>query len=131
MCGIISRPVAATGWSVRLIGRIIFQRNGLYGLVVEFGEPLALWVALCVAITTIFFFSVEHFVPSAVERILRGLKPLLLLLQAPRGGNKPSMEVLLFQVFFRDDECIVRTVLLFGGRLMRFTLSIVVIEHWF
>ena len=80
MCGIISRPVAAAGWSVRLIGRIIFQRDGLYGLIVEFGQQLALWVALCVAIIAIFLFSVEYFVSFVVERILRGLKPLLLLL---------------------------------------------------
>ena len=53
-----------------------------------------LWIALCVATATILFFSVEHFVPSTVECILRGLKPLLLLLQAPRGGDKPSMDVL-------------------------------------
>ena len=126
MCGIIDHPVAATGWSVRLIGHIVFRRNGLYGLIVEFGQQLALWVALCVAIVAIFFFSVEHFVPSTVERILCGLKPLLLLLQAPRGGNKPSMEVLLFQVFFRDDECIiVRTVLLFGDSLVNFTLGVI------
>ena len=52
------------------------------------------------ATATILFFSVEHFVPSTVERILRGFKPLLLLLQAPRGGNKPSVEVLSFQTFF-------------------------------
>ena len=63
-----------------------------------------------------------------VERILRGLKPLLLLLQAPRGGNKPSMEVLLFQEFLWDDECIiVRSVLLSGDRLVNFTLGIGVI----
>ena len=93
MCGIISRPVAATGWSFRLIGR--FRLNGLYGLIVEFRQQLALWIALCLVIATIFLFSVKHLVPSAIERILRGLKPLLLLLQAPRDGNKPSLEVLL------------------------------------
>ena len=73
MCGIISRPVAATMWSVGLIGRFIFQLDGLYSLVVEFGQQLALWVALCVVIATIFFFSVEHFVPSAVVRVLPAL----------------------------------------------------------
>ena len=54
--------------------------NGLYSLVVEFRQQFALWIAICVAIATVFFFSVKHFVPFAVERILRGLKPLLLLL---------------------------------------------------
>ena len=78
MCGIISRLVTAMGWSVRLIG--CFWLNGLYGLVVEFGQQLALWIALCVTIAAVFLFSVEHFVPPAVERILHGLKPLLLLL---------------------------------------------------
>ena len=83
------------------------------------------------ATTTILFFSVEHFVPSTVERILRGLKPLLLLLQTPRGGNKPSTEVLLFQVPFRDYVCIVlRTVFLSGERLMSFILGVAVIGQW-
>ena len=77
------------------------------------------------ATATILFFGVEHFVPSTVERILRGLKPLLLLLQTPRGGNEPSMEVILFQVSFRDDVCIlVRTVFLSGERLMSSILSV-------
>ena len=116
----------ATRRSVRLIGR--FRLDGLYGLVVEFGQQLALWVALCVAIATVFFFSVEHFIPSAVERILRGLMPLLLLLQAPRGGDKPSVEVLLFQVPLRDDECIVvRTVLLSGDKFMSFIFAVTMI----
>ena len=79
------------------------------------------------AAATVLFFSVEHFAPSTFERILRGLKPLLLLLQTPRGGNKPSTEVLLSQVPFRDDVCIlVRTVFLSGGRLMSFILGVAV-----
>ena len=40
------------------VGHIILWRNGLYGLIVEFGQQLALWVALCVAIVAVFFFSV-------------------------------------------------------------------------
>ena len=76
-----------------------------------------------------FSFGVQHLIPSSVERILRGLKPLLLLLQAPRGGHKPSVEVLLFQVFFRDECVVVRTVLLSGGGLMSSTLGIAVIER--
>ena len=63
-----------------------------------------------------------------VERILRGLKPLLLLLQAPSGGHKPSVEVISFEACFRDDECvIVRTVLLSQGSLMSSSLGITVI----
>ena len=57
-----------------------FRLNGLYGLVVEFELQLALWIALCVAIATVFLCSVKHFVPSTVEHVLRNLKPLLLLL---------------------------------------------------
>ena len=79
---------------------------------------------------TVLFFSVEHFVPSTVERILCGLMPLLLLLQTPRGGNKPSMEVLLFQVPSGDDVCIVvRIVFLSGERLMSFILGVAVIAQ--
>ena len=56
VCGIISRPVTAMGRSFRLISR--FSLNGLYGLIVEFGQQLAFWVALCVVIVAIFSFSV-------------------------------------------------------------------------
>lgn len=131
MCGIISRSVSATGWSVRQIGRIVLRWNGRDSLVAEFGQQLAFWVALCVAITAVYFDSVEHFVPFVVERILRGFKPLLLLLQDPRGGNKPSVEVLLFQMLFWDDVCIiVRIVLLSGDRFISFVFGIVVIGQW-
>ena len=78
VCSVISHLVMATGWSVHLIDR--FRLNGLYGLVVEFGQQLVLWIALCVTVAAVFFFCFKHFVPPAVERILRGLKPLLLLL---------------------------------------------------
>ena len=78
VCGIISRLVMAMGLWVRLIGR--FRLNGLNGLVIKFGQQLALWIALCLTITTVFLFSVKPLVPSVMERILRGLKPLLLLL---------------------------------------------------
>ena len=83
------------------------------------------------ATATVLFSSVQHFVPSTDKRILRGLKPLFLLLKTPRGGNKPSVEVLLFQVPFRDDVCIViRTILLFGDGLMISTLGVAVIGQW-
>src|SRR4051812_36446569 len=115
MCGLVSRPIVATRWSIRLIGRFILQLGRLYGLIIELRQQLVLWIALCMATTTILFFSVEHFVPSTVERILRGLKPLLLLLRTPCGGNKPSTEVLLFH----DPVCVVvRTVFLSGERFM-------------
>ena len=70
-------------------------------------------------IVATFPFGVQHLIPSSVERILRGLKPLLLLLQAPRCGQEFSAEVILFRMFFRDDERIIdRTVLFFGGSQM-------------
>ena len=131
MCGVISRFVSATRWPVWQIGRIFFRRNGHDSLVVEFGQQLTFWVALCLAITAVSFLSVEHFIPSVVERILRGFKPLLLLLQAPRGGNKSVVEVLLFQLFFWDDVCIaVRTVLLSRDRFISFVFGIAVIGQW-
>ena len=83
------------------------------------------WVALCLAITVVSFLRVKHFIPYVAECILRGFKPLLLIIQAPRGGNKSLVEVLLFQVFFRDDEfIIVWTILFSGDRLLNFTLGI-------
>ena len=77
MCGVSGCSVAATKWFVWPTGRIVLQWNGL---IVEFWQQLALWIALCVATAAVLFFSVKHFFPAAVERILRGLKPLLLLL---------------------------------------------------
>ena len=72
-----------------------------------------------------------YFVPLDVERILCDLDPLLLFLQAPRCGNKPSAEVPLFQVRFRDDVCIfIRTVFLPRGGLMRFILGVAVFGRW-
>ena len=52
---------------------------------------------------------------------------MLLLLQTPRCGNKPSAEVLLLQVRFRDDVCIfVRAIFFPRGGLMRFILGVAV-----
>ena len=68
-----------------------------------------------------------YFVPPAIERILCNLEPLLLFLQAPRCGNKPSTEVFLLQVRFRDDVCIfVRTVFFPRRGLMRLILGVAV-----
>ena len=127
MCGPVSRPIVATRGSIRLVGRFILRLCRLYGLIIKLRQQLALWIALCVVTSTILFFVVEHFVPPAVECILFGLKPLLLLLQTPHCGNKPSAEVLLLQVRFRDDVCIfVQTVFLPRGGLMRFILGVAV-----
>ena len=77
--------------------------------------------------STILFFIVEHFVPPAVECILCGLKPLLLFLQAPRCGNKPSVEVLLLQVCVQDDGCIIaRTVFFPRWGLMMLIFGVIV-----
>ena len=54
MCGISSCSIAVMKWLVRPIGRIVLRQNGL---IVEFWQQLALWVALCVVIIAIFFFS--------------------------------------------------------------------------
>ena len=72
-----------------------------------------------------------YFVPLAVERILCNLESLLLFLQAPRCGNKPSAEVLLLQVCFRDDACIfVRTVFFPRRGLMRLIFGVIVFGRW-
>ena len=54
-----------------------------------------------------------YFVPLAVERILCDLEPLLLFLQASRCGSKPSAEVLLLQVCFRDGGCLIVRIVFF------------------
>ena len=69
-----------------------------------------------------------YFVPLAVKRILCDLEPLLLFLQAPRCGNKPSAEVFLLQVRFQDDVSIfLRTVFFPIRGLMRLILGVVVV----
>ena len=68
-----------------------------------------------------------HVVLPAIERILCELEPLLLFLQAPRCGNKPSVEVLLLQVCFLDDACIFVRASSFPRRgLMRLILGVIV-----
>ena len=107
MCGVVSRSVSTTRWSAWLIGRIVIWWYGRNSIIVEFGQQFAFGVAPCLVIAAVFFLSVEHFVPSIIERILCGFKLLLRLLQAPRGGDKSLVEAFLFQLFFQDDECIV------------------------
>ena len=59
-----------------------------------------------------------------------GFKLLLLLLQAPRGGDKSLVEVLLFQLLLWDDECLVIPIaLLFGDRLVIGVFGIAVIRQ--
>ena len=84
---------------------------------------LALWIAIFMVASTILC----YFVPPAVERILCDLEPLLLFLQDPRCGNKPSAEVFLLQVRFRDDACIFVWTAFFPRRgLMRLILGVIV-----
>ena len=80
MCGISGCSIAAMKWLVWPNGRIVLWRNELCSLIVEFGQQLAFWVALCVAIVAAFSFSVEHLIPSSAERVLHDFKPLLLLI---------------------------------------------------
>src|SRR3954469_12961071 len=54
MCGIVSRPIAAMRWTIWLIDRFILRLCGLYGLIIELGQHLALWIDLCVATATNF-----------------------------------------------------------------------------
>ena len=130
VCGIISRFMSTTRWSAWLVGHIVIRRYGRNSIVVEFGQQFAFGVALCLAITAVFFLSVEHFVPFVIECIMCGFKPLLLLLQAPRSGDKSLLEAFLFHLFFRDDECIViQTVLPFGDRLISGVFGISVIRE--
>ena len=100
MRDVISCSVSTTRWSVLLVVRTVVRRYGRYSLIIEFRQQFTFGIALCLAITAALFLSVEHFVPSIIERILCGFKPLLLLLQAPCSGDKPSMEALLFRLFF-------------------------------
>ena len=80
VCNIVSPSVSTMRWSVWLVGRIVIRRYGRYSLIVEFGQQFTFGIALCLAITAVFFLSVEHFIPSVIERILCSFKPLLLLL---------------------------------------------------
>ena len=77
---IASHSVSSTRWSVRLVGSIVLRQYRRNSLVVEFGQQFTLRIAPCLAIAAIFFVSVQHFIPSIIERILSGFKPLLLLL---------------------------------------------------
>ena len=53
------------------------------------------------------FFGCQDISPSVDEQILFGLKLLLFLFQAPRGGDELSLEAFLFEGFLWDDEVIV------------------------
>ena len=62
------------------------------------------------------FLGCQDFCPSVCEQVLISLKLLLLLLQAPRGGNKPALEVLLLRGVLGHAELVIAEAnLVFGG----------------
>ena len=68
-----------------------------------------LWVAFARVFESVFLSS-QDLGPSVVERILFGLKLLLFLFQASRGGNELSLEAFLFKGFLWKDEIFVAIV---------------------
>ena len=83
--GLVSRFIPATGWPV---SRLAF-------------EPI--------------FLGCQDFSPSICEQVLISLELLLLLLQAPRRGNKPALEaLLLYGVFGYAELVVVEGNLVFG-----------------
>ena len=63
------------------------------------------------------FFGSQDLGPSVVERILFGLKLLMFLFQASRGGDELSLEAFLFEGILWDDKVFVTmaSVLLDSG----------------
>ena len=62
------------------------------------------------------FLGNQDFSPSVCEQVLISLELLLLLLQAPRSGYKPTLEVLLLYGILRHAELVVAEAnLVFGG----------------
>ena len=73
-------------------------------------------VALGWAVEAVFL-GCQDISPSVDEQVLFGLKLLLFLFQALRGGNELSLEAFLFEGFLRDDELFVAEAnILFRGR---------------
>ena len=60
---------------------------------------------------------------------MRGLEPLLLLFQTPRGGNKPLTGILLLRVPVR--RYVVRTIIFDRISLFGLILHIAVVRQWF
>ena len=60
---------------------------------------------------------------------MRGLEPLLLLFQTPRGGNKPFTGILLLRVPVR--RYIVQTIILDRICLFVLIIRIAVVQQWF
>ena len=63
------------------------------------------------------FLGGQDFSPSIIEQILVSLKLLLFLFQAPRSGDKLSLEAFWFEGFLWDDKIFVTEAhILFGDR---------------
>ena len=60
---------------------------------------------------------------------MRGLEPLLLLFQTPRGGNKPFTGSLLLRVSVR--RYVVRTIIIDRVCLFGLIIRIAVVWQWF
>lgn len=84
--GLISRFIPATGWPV---SRLVLESV---------------------------FLGCQDFSPSICKQVLISLELLLLLLQAPRSGYKPTLEALLFHGILRHAELIVAEANLVFGR---------------
>ena len=74
-----------------------------------------LWVTFGGALESVFL-GCQDLGPSVCEQILISLELLLLLLQASRSGNKPTLEALLLYGVFGYAELVVTEAnLIFGG----------------
>ena len=81
------------------------------------------------AIIAVFRCSVEYFTPSDSECVLCSPKPLLLLFQTPRSGDKPLMGILLLRVSIQCD--VVRTIIFDRVGLFGLILRVAVVRRWF
>ena len=86
----------------------------MFGLIRRF-VPATRWPVSRLALESIFL-GCQDFCPSICEQVLISLELLLLLLQAPRSGYKPTLEALLLHGILRHAELVVAEAnLVFGG----------------
>ena len=78
------------------------------------------------------FLGCQDFSPSVYEQVMISLELLLLLLQAPRSGYKPTLEALLLHGILRHAEFVVAEAdLVFGGGHVVFLLRVCVCRLFF
>ena len=77
----------------------------VFGLICRF-VPARGWPFSRVALESVFL-GYQDFSPSICEQVLISLELLLLLLQAPRSGYKPTLDALLLQGILRHAELVV------------------------